>query len=540
MKLDDYDAVAGLARGTWYLTKLVLRRFMLPHRRAASSTSRASSATPATRARSPYTMAKAGLDALTKSLAQELAGRDILVNSVAPGLHRHRDDGGAARRRSASRILARDPARTHGTARGGGRRRRLPRHRGRATSTAASSTSTGGCTVAEPLTARRGPGRAAAAGAVPLRRRDPRARRRAHRRARTRFRPDADFYRGHFPGNPITPGVLLVEAMAQAGVVALGIYLVARESERRGRRSACSPCSPTRPSSSRASCGPGDTVTISARKVFFRRMKLRAEVEMRLEDGTLVATATVAGMGIEAARRPRRGGRRDATTRRRDRDRRRRAERRSASPTSTPRCAPGRSGLRHVAEARRARLRLHGGRRAAGRRRDRRVLLRRGPAAGDELEPPLRRRSPRSTRGRTRASRGPTAPTTTSYWEAGAVLGTGIGGMDTIGEKVVPLTDAGKVRRLGSTVVEQVMAAASRRASRAARARQPGHDELERVQHRHRGDRRRRRTASGTASPSACCAAAARAPATTSGPASTRCACSRAASTTSRSRRRAR
>jgi 3-oxoacyl-[acyl-carrier protein] reductase len=30
-------------------------------------------------------MVKAGLDAFTKSLAQELAGRDILVNSVAPG-----------------------------------------------------------------------------------------------------------------------------------------------------------------------------------------------------------------------------------------------------------------------------------------------------------------------------------------------------------------------------------------------------------------------------------------------------------------------
>ena len=28
---------------------------------------------------------KAGLDAFSKSLAQELAGRDILVNSVAPG-----------------------------------------------------------------------------------------------------------------------------------------------------------------------------------------------------------------------------------------------------------------------------------------------------------------------------------------------------------------------------------------------------------------------------------------------------------------------
>ena len=31
-------------------------------------------------------MVKAGLDAMTKSLAKELAGRDIQVNSVAPGL----------------------------------------------------------------------------------------------------------------------------------------------------------------------------------------------------------------------------------------------------------------------------------------------------------------------------------------------------------------------------------------------------------------------------------------------------------------------
>ena len=42
-------------------------------------------------------------------------------------------------------------------------------------------------------------------------------------------------------------------------------------------------------------------------------------------------------------------------------------------------------------------------------------------------------------------------------WEAGAVLGTGIGGLDTTGEKLVPFVDAGRVRRLGSTVVEQVM-----------------------------------------------------------------------------------
>ena len=42
-------------------------------------------------------------------------------------------------------------------------------------------------------------------------------------------------------------------------------------------------------------------------------------------------------------------------------------------------------------------------------------------------------------------------------WEAGAVIGTGIGGLDTTGEKLVPMVDAGRVRRLGSTIVEQVM-----------------------------------------------------------------------------------
>ena len=40
-----------------------------------------------------------------------------------------------------------------------------------------------------------------------------------------RFREDEYFYRGHFPGLPITPGVILIETMAQTGVVAFGLYL---------------------------------------------------------------------------------------------------------------------------------------------------------------------------------------------------------------------------------------------------------------------------------------------------------------------------
>jgi 3-oxoacyl-[acyl-carrier protein] reductase len=85
MKLEDYDSVAAVARGTWYLTKLVLRRFML--RQEGGRIVNISSVVGHTgnRGQSPYTMVKAGFDALTKSLAQELAGRPIHVNSVAPG-----------------------------------------------------------------------------------------------------------------------------------------------------------------------------------------------------------------------------------------------------------------------------------------------------------------------------------------------------------------------------------------------------------------------------------------------------------------------
>jgi 3-oxoacyl-(acyl-carrier-protein) synthase len=40
----------------------------------------------------------------------------------------------------------------------------------------------------------------------------------------------------------------------------------------------------------------------------------------------------------------------------------------------------------------------------------------------------------------------------------GAILGCGLGGADTIAEKLVPMTNAGKVKRMGSTMVEQTMA----------------------------------------------------------------------------------
>ncbi len=43
------------------------------------------------------------------------------------------------------------------------------------------------------------------------------------------------------------------------------------------------------------------------------------------------------------------------------------------------------------------------------------------------------------------------------HWDTGAVIGTGIADLNVVGERIVPLTDAGKVRRIGSTCVEQIM-----------------------------------------------------------------------------------
>ena len=111
-----------------------------------------------------------------------------------------------------------------------------------------------------------------------------------------RFHPDADFYRGHFPGNPVTPGVILVESLAQVGIVALGIYLLAQVSE---ADTAKMTALFTDVNVEFAGIvNPGDRVTITAEKVFYRRRKLRSKVEMKLNDGMIVCSGTVSGMGI--------------------------------------------------------------------------------------------------------------------------------------------------------------------------------------------------------------------------------------------------
>jgi 3-hydroxyacyl-[acyl-carrier-protein] dehydratase len=79
--------------------------------------------------------------------------------------------------------------------------------------------------------------------------------------ARRTWRPDEDFYSGHYPGAPITPGVLLCESVFQAGALHLsrvlaeqgvpaGVPLLVKISDVRFRNPVF----------------PGDVVTIEVRK----------------------------------------------------------------------------------------------------------------------------------------------------------------------------------------------------------------------------------------------------------------------------------
>jgi 3-hydroxyacyl-[acyl-carrier-protein] dehydratase len=93
--------------------------------------------------------------------------------------------------------------------------------------------------------------------------------------ARHTFSPDADFYRGHFPGDPITPGVILIETAAQASVVAFGIYLWALETSREDHDKVLTIYTDCSIDYS-GDVKPGDRVQTTGRLFFYRRKKLRA------------------------------------------------------------------------------------------------------------------------------------------------------------------------------------------------------------------------------------------------------------------------
>ena len=88
-----------------------------------------------------------------------------------------------------------------------------------------------------------------------------------------------------------------VRRLATARAVALGIHLVVSESGLEEDQKLITVFTDANVELS-GTVLPGQKVITSARKLFFRRRKLRAEVEMRLEDGTVVCSGQLSGMGV--------------------------------------------------------------------------------------------------------------------------------------------------------------------------------------------------------------------------------------------------
>ena len=115
-----------------------------------------------------------------------------------------------------------------------------------------------------------------------------------------RFKEDESFYNGHFPGRPVTPGVILVEAMAQTGVVAFGLYLVmaqGREAELKSRN-LTTLFTVIENMEFTGMVKPGERVIIRGEKVYFRKGNLKAKVSMERDNGEPVASGVMAGMGV--------------------------------------------------------------------------------------------------------------------------------------------------------------------------------------------------------------------------------------------------
>ncbi len=103
------------------------------------------------------------------------------------------------------------------------------------------------------------------------------------------FKAEMDFYKGHFKDNPVTPGVILTETMAQIGLVCLGIYLnEGKEIKNIGFTS--SEVEFLKP------VYPNEKVTVISEKVYYRFGKLKCKVKMLNENRKEVCTGVLAGM----------------------------------------------------------------------------------------------------------------------------------------------------------------------------------------------------------------------------------------------------
>jgi 3-hydroxyacyl-[acyl-carrier-protein] dehydratase len=121
-----------------------------------------------------------------------------------------------------------------------------------------------------------------------------------HITAAYRFREDEYFYTGHFPGRPITPGVILVETMAQAAVVALGIALLLHKGVEISKiKEMTTLFTYAEALEFIGAVAPGERVMIKGEKIYFRKGSIKTKASIARESGETVCFGVLAGTGVK-------------------------------------------------------------------------------------------------------------------------------------------------------------------------------------------------------------------------------------------------
>jgi 3-hydroxyacyl-[acyl-carrier-protein] dehydratase len=107
------------------------------------------------------------------------------------------------------------------------------------------------------------------------------------------FKPNEYFYQGHFKNNPVTPGVILTECMAQIGLVCLGIHILGEEISTGNKLQIALTSSQI---DFFLPVFPTEKVTVISEKEVFRFNKLRCKVRMLNQKNELVCRGTISGM----------------------------------------------------------------------------------------------------------------------------------------------------------------------------------------------------------------------------------------------------
>lgn len=106
------------------------------------------------------------------------------------------------------------------------------------------------------------------------------------------FRKDENFYKGHFKENPVTPGVILTEAMAQIGLVCFGVYLMKDNSSVSNLQVALT----SNAIEFYLPVFPEEKITVISVKEYFRFNKLKCQVKMFNTSNELVCRGHISGM----------------------------------------------------------------------------------------------------------------------------------------------------------------------------------------------------------------------------------------------------